>query len=392
MRIPLIDALLSQQRDVKVIFLANFLWYFGFGLYFNVWPIYIKVLGGGSSEIGLLFAFSSAITMLTFIPGGILADKLERKKLILASYIVAMPSSLFYLLATNWSQLIPGILLYYSSFFGVPVTNAYITSLSGTRSSTSTYGAYYSGAPLALIFSPLFGGAIHAIWGFDGIFIISFTISLVSLTCLLFSSNQPPNATENATLNVPKLFRKIYRDTSAIFFIVWTFAFSLIIPFLAPYLQDVKNFDAVTIQIFGSLMYLGSAITNLCIGSFCKKWSYKVMVFVSLIIFASSISLLLAFQGFLGIAFAMFLLGVFGVRATMSYSMIADGAPLEAIGRLISVFQTFESLVITFSYYFSGLLYGLHVGLPFILSMAIVAILLPLGMHVTWPTSFRGDS
>lgn len=68
------------NRDLKLLFVSNFVGAVGDGLYVYLFPLYLRDLQASSAEVGLLFSILTISTALTIIPGGFLADHFDRKK------------------------------------------------------------------------------------------------------------------------------------------------------------------------------------------------------------------------------------------------------------------------------------------------------------------------
>ena len=59
------------------------LYMFGMFLWRPFWGLYILELGGTKGNIGLLTTLTSLTTLLVQLPGGVISDKLGRKRVIL---------------------------------------------------------------------------------------------------------------------------------------------------------------------------------------------------------------------------------------------------------------------------------------------------------------------
>ena len=61
------------------LFWSNVLGSSGSGLYFFIWPNFVRDLGGGPQEIDYLTALMYGVMALTLFPGGWLADRYDRR-------------------------------------------------------------------------------------------------------------------------------------------------------------------------------------------------------------------------------------------------------------------------------------------------------------------------
>jgi MFS family permease len=67
------------------------------------WPKYLKDnLGADALAIGLISGINSAQNMLFSLPGGILADRYGRKKIIVWGTLIRTISPFIYLIAPSW--------------------------------------------------------------------------------------------------------------------------------------------------------------------------------------------------------------------------------------------------------------------------------------------------
>ncbi|HEY4823033.1 MAG TPA: MFS transporter, partial [Candidatus Bathyarchaeia archaeon] len=90
-RLSLLGSFRTLSRDLRLLFLSLFLWTFGLGLYNYVWPIYLRELQASPEQVGLVFSVGFIAAALSMIPGGILANKYELRKLLIISWAASLP-------------------------------------------------------------------------------------------------------------------------------------------------------------------------------------------------------------------------------------------------------------------------------------------------------------
>ena len=149
----------ALNRDLKLLLLSNLIGAFGDGLYSYIWPIYIRGLGATPAEVGIVFAILGLASALTPIPGGFLADRYDRKKIMIFAWLIWIPVPLIFSMAQNWSQLIPGSFLY-GCFIGGPASSAYVATSAKKEKMTSTFTTLSAAWWFGYIFSPGIGGYI----------------------------------------------------------------------------------------------------------------------------------------------------------------------------------------------------------------------------------------
>jgi len=374
--LSIIGPIKSLNRDLKLLFISNFIWTLGFGLYNYVWPVYIRELGGSAADVGTVFSVSFLIAMLTYIPGGILADKYDRKKLIVISCAIAVPSALIYSVATDWRQLIPGVALYYLSFIGIPALYAYISSSAQQSKATSAFGVTQSGLAFGMVLSPTIGAYLLAVADARWIFRVSFVLYVFSTLILLFMTKQDPKTNgQNKNISYLKILknRKAVSWTLALFFA--SFAVFLTMPYVPLFLEDLYGVGAVRIQILGSITSLGMALLGIWVGELGDRWNKRGALSFSLLLFSCSILFLLSFGQLPIIVLAMFLLGISRIIDPIVYSAVGLLSPQEARGKSYSVYQTVDGIAWMCAPYLGGYLYQLSPNAPFLVALPLTAAL-----------------
>jgi MFS family permease len=249
--------LIRGHRDLRLLFVSNFLWSFGAMLYTFVWPIYVRDLGGTEREIGILASLMFATVAVTLIPGGWLADRWERKRLMVATWGLASFAPLLYSLAGSWHGLIPGVILY-NIFFGFPAMEAYIADSVPPEALSRAFTLTGAGFSCGALFAPLVGAALLPGVGMRGLFQISFGFFVLSTVALaLMSSQRPPPRQETAA--PPTGHRRQLFVWTALF-IVAAWGSAALRPFLAPYLEDVLGLARPWILASSALVALGEIV------------------------------------------------------------------------------------------------------------------------------------
>lgn len=95
------------------------LWGFGYGLHSYMFPVYLRNIGCTPQEVGFVFSISMAVMAASSIPGGILADKYNRRKVVLLSWMIGVPSVILYYFARDWKMTALGIALYSGSMLAI---------------------------------------------------------------------------------------------------------------------------------------------------------------------------------------------------------------------------------------------------------------------------------
>lgn len=135
--------------------------------------------------IGLLNASANLAKTLTSVPGGILADKLDRKTLITASLLVLPLSFLLYYLSDNCYYLIAGELIGGIAMgLLVPAVSAMVADIVPHATLSTAYGVFNLSWTLSQIPSPILGGLLSNAVNLRFPFLIAL---IFSLPCIMAS-------------------------------------------------------------------------------------------------------------------------------------------------------------------------------------------------------------
>ena len=155
-----------SNRNIVIIAFTTSLW----GI-FNTgwrpfWSLYLKdELEASIAAVGLLSMIQQSSNLLFQLPGGILADKFGRRKIIVYGTAFRVIPPLIYLLATSWIHTIPALLVGALTSIYMPAFNAIIADSLPTRRRGAGYGAYRMVTSLPRVFMPVVGGIIMDVLG-----------------------------------------------------------------------------------------------------------------------------------------------------------------------------------------------------------------------------------
>jgi MFS family permease len=114
---------------------AHFLWR-------PFWGLYVLELRGSKAVLGALSTLQAFSNLLLQLPGGVLADRLGRRRVILAGALFGFLPPLIFRLSTHWTMLIPGIIASSLSALAVPARDALIAESLPPESRATGFGAY----------------------------------------------------------------------------------------------------------------------------------------------------------------------------------------------------------------------------------------------------------
>ena len=364
------------SRDLKLIFASNFIGAVGDGLYVYLLPLYIRGMQATSADVGFLFSILTLSTALTIIPGGILADRFDRKKVIILGWAVWMPLPLMFSMATNWTQLIP-IMSLYGFFLSGPATSAYVMTAAKKDKVTITYTTLGASWWFGYIFSPGLGGYLSTLIGMQGVFFLAFLLYAAATGTLFFIHRQ---RVEKSVMFKASRFnlksshaRKIF--SLSLFFATVFFFLSLVRPLVVQFFQDVYKFESAYIGLLGSIGFLGSAVFSISLGKIGDKRGKMVAAAIALLVSTLSVALFTSFRNFPVLASASFLYGASYMLWALMGACVGSFTPEASRGRWISLSQMMATGAASVAPFIGGVLYGWSPYMPFYILIGVSPLL-----------------
>jgi len=369
----------ALNRDLKLILVSTLMGAFGDGLYYWILPLYIRDLGAGPVEVGIVFSVQCLTAAFTLIPGGFLADKYDRKKVMILGWLVWLPVLVIFSLAENWIQLLPGAVLY-GCWIGQPASSAYIATSAEKEKMTLTFTMISVAWSFGYIFSPALGSYISAVVGIGCVFSLAFIFYALCAGGLFFISSQHATTQPSKPPSSSASFKRKKMIAWSVFFAVIMFFIFLIRPFVPQILQDVFNLSEFQVGIFGSITFLGSAPLGVLLGRIGDKWKKGGAISACMILCCVSAGTLILFNNFFTLSLACFLMGTsFTIWALMG-AVIGSIAPETFRARWISVPQATSMLAAFLAPYLGGLLYESSPYNPFLVFIAATSMLSVLAL------------
>jgi len=151
------------------------------------WSLYLKnELGASIAAVGLLSMIQSSERLLFQLPGGILADRWGRRKIIVFGTALRIITPILYLFATHWTHVFWALLVNGATSIYMPAFNAIIADSLPETERGAGYGAYRMITSIPRIFSPIIGGIIMDSFGYlEGVRIFLFVSLVVNVVVTL---------------------------------------------------------------------------------------------------------------------------------------------------------------------------------------------------------------
>ena len=366
----------TLSRDLKLIFVSNFIGAIGDGLYAYILPVYIRGLGASSADVGFLYSIFILSTALTIIPGGFLADRYDRRKVMFLGWLLWVPVPLMFSAATHWTQLIP-VMPLYGFFISGPATSAYIVTFAKKDRVTLTYTSMSAAWWLGYVFSPGLGGYLSSLVGMQNVLIASFILYAAATLILLLIRSQRAERPNKQSAAHAKLGSDHVKPIVllSVFFGVVFFFLNLVRPLVVQFFQDSYRLESVGIGLLGSIGFIGSAVFSVLLGKTGDKLGKMVATAIALLVGGFSFGLFISFNLFYGLAFASFLNGASYQLWSLMGASVGSIAPESSRGRWISLAQMSATLAAATAPYVGGVVYQQSPLMPFYVVVAVMPTL-----------------
>jgi MFS family permease len=369
-----------MSRDIKLITLALFLWGSGEGLFIYIMPLYMQQLGATPQEVGAVLGLAAFLTACSFIPGGILADRFDAKKIMIWGWAMGAASSLGMGLASSWQWFVPWVLIYNVSAYCIPAINTYIAEASGDIPLEHTITVTFAGYAAGSIVSPFVGGRLAESLGTPPLFIIGSLFFAVSFIIALSVRSHAPH------LNYAK-----HRDQSLrrqigglrpliplylrLFFIFFAALIGTVLP--ANFLSTLGwNLGAVN-SLGGTASSLGAMILSLALGRLAAGRRRRGLLMGQLLVLLGMLSFTLSTSAQRALPIAgYFLIGAVPTLRELSNAQIAGQTQTHLRGTALGMNETIYSLARSAAALLAGTLFALTPRGPFIAAIALI----PIGM------------
>lgn len=372
----------ALSRDLKLLVLSNFIGAFGDGLYAYILPIFISELPTETATVQVVGIALSVLTLasaLTPIPGGVLADKYDRKKVMILGWLIWIPVPLIFSFAQDVFQMIPAMFMY-GFFLSGPATTAYIATSAFKGKMTQAFTSMSASWWMGYIVSPSLGGFLSEKLSMRWVFRIALVFYVAATFTLFFIKSQYPKKKQ---LSISELASR--KPTQGKKIVLWSlflaaamFTFFLSRSLLPLFYQDILDAEIFHVGVFGSITFLGSAILILAMGRLGDSWGRPKAISFALTLTSISFVVLIV-SGSLAVAlFGAFLLGASYAIWSLVAAIVSLLSPDHARGRWISVTQTTALCAAVLGPYVGSKLYAIAPHIPLYVGAAVTPIFIIL--------------
>lgn len=356
-----------MNRSLLWLGAALFTWGLGESMFLLFQPIYLQQLGADPIQIGVILGGAGAMMTLAHIPAGYLSDRIGRRPMLIASWMIGIVATLIMALANHISIFIVGVLIYGFTGFVISPMDSYVTAARGqwsvARAITFMSMTYNAGAVLG----PITGGWLGDHFGLHFVYFISAGVFIISTILIQFIASQPRDHHNPENPPQSLLSNRRYLGMLSVFFIV-AFAAYIPQPLTPNFLQNQHGLSLSMIGELGSIGSLGNAALNFLLGLFEARSGFVL----SQLGVAAFSMLLWRGTGFGWFAIGYFLLGGFRVLRGLGVAQVRPFVHESQMGLAYGIAETIGSATILLAPPLAGYLYSIDPALMYPVSLVLI--------------------
>jgi MFS family permease len=324
--------------------------------------------------------------------GGILADRLGRRRVIVYSSFFRIASPIIYLFSTHWTHLAPGLILNSAAMLGMPAINALIAESLPQKSRGAGYATYRMVTWMPMIVTSLLGGILMDYYGIiQGVqlcLIASLIVSIVSaflrwkfITETLETTVIKP---ENVIAQQFSFKDRLVQQLGTIPRSVWVlivvsslsgFAMRSVFSFMVVYSVEIVGLTKTEWGVIGTVVSLISTALTIPTGMLTDRIGRKPCIIISRILsplstlgftFATNFWQLGAVRVVGGVArgFGGLVWGAMG--GPVWQALVADVTPSKSRGKIMGMMGSITAIASTPASWVGGYMYdNISPNLPF---------------------------
>jgi MFS family permease len=196
-----------SNRNIVAISTTNMLYQIFNSLWELWWSLYlIEELNTSVLIVGLLATLQNTSQILFQLSGGVIADKIGRKKVIIFGTGLRTISPLILFLANTWQIVLVGMLINSIASLYTPAFNAIISESLPKHRRGAAFGAYRMFTSVPQIFMPVVSGYYFDVFGLGkairyGLLMFTFAMIVVTLVRYVVLKETLRNSDDDLTLN-----------------------------------------------------------------------------------------------------------------------------------------------------------------------------------------------
>jgi MFS family permease len=358
-----------MKRDLILVGIAMFAWGIGEGMFIFFQPIYLEELGADPIMIGtILGGFGMAMT-LSHIPAGFLADRIGRKPLMLAAWVIGTISCWAMALAGSLSLFTIGLVVYGTTMFVMSPLQSYLTAARGNFSVGRVITLISASFNLGAVMGPILGGWIGDQYGLRQSYFVAGTVFFISTIVISFIHSQPVEQFSTVQGSIRWYLSPRFMIYMGVLFLA-IFALYLPQPLTPNYLSNQVGIDLSRIGLLYSVSSVGVVVLNLVLGSLPALTGFLLsqaaMAVFTLIIWWGS--------GYAWYIVAFFMFGGFKTARSLGIAQVRQLVPSAKMGLAFGFAETVGGSAVILAPILAGYLYSEEPVLMFGVAFGLILI------------------
>ncbi len=330
-----------MNQSLIFIAAALFLWGFGEGMFFNFVPIYLSSqFSLSEQQIGFALGAMGFFMLLMHIPGGHLADRIGRRPLLIAAWILGLISTAVMAFTGSLALYLAGLFGYGLTAFVSSPLSSYVTAARGKWQIGTALSIISASFNIGMSLGPVTGGWIADAYGMKASYTAAIFVFLLSNLFMLFIKPQPLDKHDETSPPV-----SLWKNQSFIIFLgVVTFAaFSMYLaqPLTPNFLKDIRQLSLSDTGLIFSAGALGNALLTLAVSKIKPRYGFIIAQFC-VILFA-----LMTWKsmGLPSLMLGYFLMGGFRAARPMAQAQARELVHESQMGLMYGTLETAYAII-----------------------------------------------
>jgi MFS family permease len=295
----------------------------------------------------------------------------------LASWYLGLPVPLMLAAAPTSIWLLPGLLLYELTFFGLPAVHAYITARVPAAELASAFGAMGTVTSVGFLISPAVGGAIAEHWGIRTVLVVAFVLFSVSTVLILGLDQSGPGVMPAQRHGRPSAGDLAPAAPALAIYVAVNVMIVITVPFLPPFLREVRGLSLAEIGVLGSLQAAGAVLFSPIAGRLGDRWGRAPALAGQTGVWV--LGIVLTAYGPRSLLPAAAALRCRSPLATLTQAMVGASAPPAMLGRAFALAGMLSAGLAAVAAFVGGYAYRADAAYPLVASAGTgVAIMVAL--------------
>ena len=357
-----------MNRSLLFVALALLLWGFGEGMFFNFVPIYLdNQFLLSKYEIGLVLGAFGFFMAITHIPAGRLSDRIGRRPLLIAAWVLGLVSTVIMGLALALPFYLIGLFGYGLTAFVSSPLSSYVTAARGRLPIGTVLSLSTATFAMGMVLGPITGGWIGDQFGMRMSFFVAAAMFALSNVFILLIERQPIDHLD------PEAPPPNLRSNQRFLVFMGVLAFAIFAMYLAQpltpnFLEGIRGLSLSQTGIIFTAGALGNSLLAILLSRVPPRRGF---------LFAQGLVILFSFLIWKGSSLPVYVLGYFllgGFRAgrPMALAQARELVHDSQMGVTYGIMETISAVIFILTPPLAGILFEYDPTLVYPLSIGLI--------------------